>query len=80
MVNFEYEDISNRMQDSCSIDDKEFKPCYDEIYSHYKKRYTEIVTGMHGQDEGGAFEKARACLEAIVNFCESDPDGCVSVG
>ncbi|GBO08731.1 hypothetical protein AVEN_130644-1 [Araneus ventricosus] len=76
-VELEYGVDGLGLQNVCSIDDKEFKRCSDEFLSHFKKRYAEAAIGLHGPDESPAFEKGRACLEAIVSFCESNPDGCM---
>ncbi|GBN29821.1 hypothetical protein AVEN_129082-1 [Araneus ventricosus] len=76
----DYDLVGLGLENICSIDDKEFKRCSDEFLSHFKKRYAEAAIGLHGPDESPAFEKGRACLEAIVSFCESNPDGCMSTG
>ncbi|CAL1281190.1 unnamed protein product [Larinioides sclopetarius] len=76
----EYNSVGEGLQNTCSLDENEFKRCYDELISKFKKRYGEASMGMHGPDEIPAFEEGRKCLEAILIFCEANPEGCVSTG
>ncbi|GBM84207.1 hypothetical protein AVEN_94413-1 [Araneus ventricosus] len=65
MVEFDYEHITEGLKNVCSVVADEFKPCYDDAVSHYKKRYSEVVIGMHGPVESLSYEKARVCLGSL---------------
>ncbi|CAL1281189.1 unnamed protein product [Larinioides sclopetarius] len=80
LVVIEYGQITEGMKKVCTLENNQFKPCFDEANSKLMKHYKEVATGMHGPEESPAFEKARKCIEAIVSFCESTPDMCMSVG
>ncbi|CAL1281194.1 unnamed protein product [Larinioides sclopetarius] len=53
----DYDGPGEGLRSLCSTEDKEFERCYNELLSHFKKRYM--------------------CLEAIVSFCEANPEGCM---
>ncbi|KAF8787130.1 uncharacterized protein LOC129972702 [Argiope bruennichi] len=80
LVEFEYGKIIEGLQNICSHDSSKLKTCFDENNSKLMQRYKEVAMGMHGPEENPAFEKARTCLEAILAFCQSSPDMCMSVG
>ncbi|GBN09406.1 hypothetical protein AVEN_36819-1 [Araneus ventricosus] len=76
----EYGQFTEGLRKLCSFPDNDFKPCFDEANRQFRKLYAEVSTGMRGPDETKGFVEGRTCLESIIDFCDSSPDFCMSVG
>ncbi|GBN32969.1 hypothetical protein AVEN_123574-1 [Araneus ventricosus] len=79
LVELEYGQTAEAMQKLCSVDPDEFRPCFDETNSKLMKRTVAAATGIYGPDESSAFAKSRICIEAILAFCDSTSDMCMSI-
>ncbi|XP_055942833.1 uncharacterized protein LOC129972646 [Argiope bruennichi] len=80
LVQLEYDEVQEDIDKICTLDREELRPCFNEFNNKATRRIIEASSGMHGPYESPAFERARKCSEAIVAFCQSTPDMCMSIG